>query len=103
MLEFSWERDVEPQASAISWKSDAVRLTRLYPRVASKEDPSEVAEPGSFFNLFESATDPFDVSSRLISNLFTLHLALFMSATSFSACFPLVPLFLDFVNCEGKT
>lgn len=87
MLEFSWERDVEPQASAISWKSDAVRLTRLYPRVASKEDPSDVAEPGSFFNLFESATDPFDVSSLCIRFVY--------ERCEFFRIFSRVPLFLE--------
>ena len=49
------------QATKIEWKDDAKNLTQLPPRVTHEdEDPSE---GGSFFNFFEIAEDPFDVSA----------------------------------------
>ena len=47
------------QATKINWKEDSKNLTKLYPLVL---DEDSVADPGSFFNFFESATDYNDVS-----------------------------------------
>ncbi len=49
------------QATKISWKDDAKNLTKVHPRVTHDED-EEPSEGGSFFNFFEIAEDPFDVS-----------------------------------------
>lgn len=48
----------------INWKDPAKALTKLYPREVGDED-DEPAEPGSFFNFFEIAADPYDVSNVL--------------------------------------
>ncbi|PIL29656.1 hypothetical protein GSI_08293 [Ganoderma sinense ZZ0214-1] len=69
MLEFSWERDVQPQATKIEWKDDAKNLTRLHPRVTHDED-EEPSEGGSFFNFFEIAEDPFDVGVAIANDVF---------------------------------
>jgi template-activating factor I len=63
MLAFDWESDVAPQAIKINWKEDTKNLTKLFPRVAGEEGDDLPADPGSFFNYFEHADDPFDVSS----------------------------------------
>ena len=47
------------QAIKIDWKSDSVNLTKKFKRVF---DNGEVEEMGSFFNFFEQAEDPTDVS-----------------------------------------
>ena len=39
---------------------------KLYPRVADDEDDDMPAEGGSFFNFFEIAEDPFDVSAATV-------------------------------------
>ncbi|QRV99502.1 Nucleosome assembly protein (NAP) [Ceratobasidium sp. AG-Ba] len=54
---FEWESHVTPQAIKINWKDDAHNLTKLFPRVVNPEDPEDVEEFGSFFNLFEQAKD----------------------------------------------
>ncbi|KAI0762689.1 hypothetical protein C8Q74DRAFT_171165 [Fomes fomentarius] len=69
MLEFSWERDVEPQATKIDWKDDSKNLTKLHPRVAD-EDSELPAEGGSFFNYFEVAQDPFDIGVTIANDIF---------------------------------
>ena len=50
------------QACPIEWKDDAHKLTKLYPRVADEADEEDVSDSGSFFNFFELADDPLDVS-----------------------------------------
>lgn len=58
------------QASKINWSDPEKALTKLYPRVDEPHDEEDEmsgqddipAEPGSFFNFFESADDPFGVS-----------------------------------------
>lgn len=82
MLAFTWTRDVKPsvrtctvlcdfyvsflltQAIKINWKDAASALTKLHPRVEEEDAEEEdvPAEAGSFFNFFELAPDPFDVS-----------------------------------------
>jgi template-activating factor I len=62
MLDFSWERDVEPQATKIDWKDESKNLTKLYPIVLDEDDPDSLSEPGSFFNFFETAKDYNNVS-----------------------------------------
>ena len=37
-------------------------MTKLHPRVKDDEDDDLPSEGGSFFNFFEIADDPFDVS-----------------------------------------
>jgi template-activating factor I len=61
MLDFSWERDVVPQATKIAWKDEAKSLTKLYPLVVDEEDPEDASDPGSFFNFFETDKDYNDV------------------------------------------
>lgn len=83
MLDFSWERDVQPQVSwrqdlqkrraanekvtlnhqsiKVEWKDDSRNLSQLHPRVMEEGDDLP-AEGGSFFTFFEHADDPFDVS-----------------------------------------
>ncbi|KIM85488.1 hypothetical protein PILCRDRAFT_817515 [Piloderma croceum F 1598] len=72
MLEFSWERDVVPSASKISWKDPENALTKLHPRVIDEEaEPDELpAESGSFFNFFEIASDPFDIGMLIANEVF---------------------------------
>ncbi|EMD41636.1 hypothetical protein CERSUDRAFT_110207 [Gelatoporia subvermispora B] len=69
MLDFSWERDVKPQATKIEWKDDSKNLTKSHPRV--HEDPEdEPAEGGSFFNYFEHPTDPYDIGVLIANDIF---------------------------------
>lgn len=49
------------QATKIDWKDEAKNLTKLHPRVTDEDDDLP-SEGGSFFNFFEVAQDPFDVS-----------------------------------------
>ncbi|KAH8120660.1 hypothetical protein DFH11DRAFT_82001 [Phellopilus nigrolimitatus] len=67
MLDFDWERDVAPQATKISWKSDTVNLTKLHPRVTDDDD---VSDPGSFFNFFEKESDPFDIGLVIANDIY---------------------------------
>lgn len=47
----------------IHWKDPENALTKLHPRVAEENGDDDIpAEAGSFFNYFEIADDPFDVS-----------------------------------------
>ena len=66
MLEFDWEQHVAPQAIKINWKDDSKNLTKLFGRTMGEEGDDMPAEPGSFFNFFEYADDPFDVSYLLV-------------------------------------
>ncbi len=61
MIDFDWERDIEPQSQPIAWKSDAVNITKLHPRILSEEEDDGVAEAGSIFNLFTEKKDPLEV------------------------------------------
>ncbi|KAI0757286.1 hypothetical protein C8Q80DRAFT_1245737 [Daedaleopsis nitida] len=70
MLEFSWERDVEPQATKIDWKDDSKNLTKTHPRVNDEEDGEMPVEGGSFFNFFEVAQDPFDIGVTIANDVF---------------------------------
>ncbi|EJF66430.1 hypothetical protein BD309DRAFT_914121 [Dichomitus squalens] len=70
MLEFSWERDVQPQATKIDWKDDSKNLTKLHPRVKDDVDDDLPSEGGSFFNLFEVADDPFDLGVTIANDVF---------------------------------
>jgi template-activating factor I len=68
MLEFDWEQHVAPQATKIQWKDDSKNLTKLYARVMGEEADDMPSDPGSFFNFFEHADDPFDVSCVSVSS-----------------------------------
>ncbi|KAI0080006.1 hypothetical protein K474DRAFT_1658243 [Panus rudis PR-1116 ss-1] len=70
MLEFSWERDVEPQAFKIDWKDDSKNLTKLYPRQEGEPGDDMPEEPGSFFNFFEIAQDPFEIGVLIANDIF---------------------------------
>ncbi|KAJ8454097.1 hypothetical protein ONZ51_g13226 [Trametes cubensis] len=70
MLEFSWERDVQPQATKIDWKDDSKNLTKLHPRVKDDEEDDMPSEGGSFFNFFEVAEDPFDIGVTIANDVF---------------------------------
>ncbi|OJT04763.1 Nucleosome assembly protein 1-like 4 [Trametes pubescens] len=69
MVEFSWERDVQPQATKIDWKDEAKNLTKLHPRVVDEDDDLP-SEGGSFFNFFEVAQDPFDIGVTIANDVF---------------------------------
>ena len=60
----TWLNDAgcDLQATKIDWKDDSKNLTKLHPRVKDDEDDDLPSEGGSFFNFFEIADDPFDVS-----------------------------------------
>ncbi|KAH9911431.1 uncharacterized protein BXZ73DRAFT_93386 [Epithele typhae] len=62
MLEFTWERDVEPQATKIEWKDDERNLTKLHARPA--------IGGGSFFNFFEVSSDPFELGVSIANDVF---------------------------------
>lgn len=51
----------------IHWKDPENALTKLHPRVAGEDGDDIPAEGGSFFNYFEIADDPFDVSVVICS------------------------------------
>jgi len=70
MLEFSWERDVVPQKTTVHWKDESKNLTKLYPVVQDDEDPESVADPGSFFNFFESEKDHSDLGVTIANEIF---------------------------------
>jgi template-activating factor I len=53
----------------INWKEGEKALTKLYPRVPADED-DESAEPGSFFNFFESDTDDTEVPFTVTADNF---------------------------------
>lgn len=60
-LEFNFERDVDAVPTKIEWKDATKNLTKLYPRIFDPEDDTDVQEPGSFFNIFESTKVTRDV------------------------------------------
>ncbi|PSR80728.1 hypothetical protein EW026_g347 [Hermanssonia centrifuga] len=69
MLDFSWERDVEPLSFKINWKDESKNLTKLYPRV--NDDTEDVPiESGSFFGFFEIAADFFDIGILIANDIF---------------------------------
>ncbi|KAF8584508.1 hypothetical protein K439DRAFT_1288688, partial [Ramaria rubella] len=70
MLLFNWEQNVAPQKIIINWKDDPKHLTKLYPRVSGEDSDDMPAEPGSFFNYFEYADDPFDIGMAIATDLF---------------------------------
>jgi len=71
MLDFSWERDVEPKAIKINWKENSKNLTKLYPRVKDDNDDEDMpSEAGSIFNFFEISEDPFDIGVLIANDVF---------------------------------
>ncbi|KZT06318.1 uncharacterized protein LAESUDRAFT_726148 [Laetiporus sulphureus 93-53] len=70
MLEFSWERDVEPQAQKIDWKDDSKNLTKLHPQVMDDDGDDMPSEGGSFFNFFEHEGDPYDIGVLVANDIF---------------------------------
>ncbi|KAF8521320.1 hypothetical protein JB92DRAFT_2565785, partial [Gautieria morchelliformis] len=71
MLEFDWEQHVAPQATKVQWKDDSKNiLMKLYGCVAGEEGDDMPSDPGSFFNFFEHADDPFDISMAIATDLF---------------------------------
>ncbi|KAG1716325.1 hypothetical protein ID866_809 [Astraeus odoratus] len=70
MLDFSWERDVQPSAIKINWKDPENALTKLHPRVEDEEEDSVPAEAGSFFNFFEISQDPYDLGTTIANDVF---------------------------------
>lgn len=70
MLDFSWERDVTPQAIKINWKDDARNLTKSYPLVNSDPEDDLPSEFGSFFNFFETAQDYTDLGVLIANEVF---------------------------------
>ncbi|TCD70645.1 hypothetical protein EIP91_002365 [Steccherinum ochraceum] len=70
MLDFSWERDVEAQATKIEWKDDSKNLTKLYPRAEDEDEDDMPAESGSIFNFFEVAKDTFDLGVVIANEIF---------------------------------
>ncbi|OSX67834.1 hypothetical protein POSPLADRAFT_1072573 [Postia placenta MAD-698-R-SB12] len=70
MLDFSWDRDVQPQACKVEWKDEARNLTKLHPRVLDDDGDDIPAEGGSFFNFFEMGSDPFEVGVIIANDIF---------------------------------
>jgi len=65
---FSWDVNVEPQATKITWKDDAHNLTKAHPQVFDEDDG--LAEPGSFFNFFEVAKDHMELGVAIANEIF---------------------------------
>ncbi|KAJ7275406.1 hypothetical protein B0H12DRAFT_1087120 [Mycena haematopus] len=71
MLDFSWERDVEPQAIKIDWKDPENALTKLHPSQRDEEDDEDtIMDMGSFFNFFEKNEDPLDIGITIANEVF---------------------------------
>jgi template-activating factor I len=70
MLDFSWEHNVKSSSIKINWKDGEKALTKLYPRTPSDEEDELPAEPGSFFNFFESDTDDTEVGVAIGNEVF---------------------------------
>ncbi|PFH46637.1 hypothetical protein AMATHDRAFT_69423 [Amanita thiersii Skay4041] len=70
MLDFSWERDVEPSAIKINWKDAEKALTKLYPREVGEDEDDMPAEPGSFFNFFEQEKDMTEIGPTISNEIF---------------------------------
>ncbi|KAF9481725.1 hypothetical protein BDN70DRAFT_876050 [Pholiota conissans] len=69
MLDFSWDRDVQISSMKIDWKDPEKALTKVYPREHG-QDEDEIAEPGSFFNIFEHEADPSEVGITIANEIF---------------------------------
>jgi len=73
-IDFSWERDVVPQAATINWKSESKNLVEKYPQKEEDdedEDAMDVEETaGSFFNLFELEGDAHELGVIIADDLF---------------------------------
>lgn len=54
------------QTIKIDWKEDSKNLTKLHPRALDDLEDELPAEPGSFFNFFEAADDPFSVGVTIV-------------------------------------
>jgi len=65
---FSWDVNVEPQATKVTWKDDTHNLTKAHPRVLDDDD--EISEPGSFFNFFEAAKDHMELGVAIANEIF---------------------------------
>jgi len=65
---FSWDANVEPQATKIHWKDDVHNLTKAHPQVL--DDGGELSEPGSFFNLFEVPKDHVELGVAIANEIF---------------------------------
>ncbi|KAK7064539.1 SAC domain-containing protein [Favolaschia claudopus] len=72
MLDFSWERDVEPKAFKIDWKDADNALTKLYPGETGAEDDDDdiIVDAGSFFNFFEKAGDQSELGVTIANEVF---------------------------------
>ncbi|KAK0208445.1 hypothetical protein DFS33DRAFT_445049 [Desarmillaria ectypa] len=70
MLDFSWERDIEPSMMKINWKDPARALTKLYPREPGPEPDDDPVDPGSFFNFFELKSDPYEIGLTIANEVF---------------------------------
>jgi template-activating factor I len=72
MLDFTWERDIQPSATQINWKDPEMALTKLHPRIEDTEDEdSDIpVDGGSLFNLFEIASDPFDLGMLIANEIY---------------------------------
>lgn len=53
------------QPAKIDWKDPSKNLTKLHPQIANPEDPEDIEEHGSFFNIFESSKITREVSLTL--------------------------------------
>lgn len=69
-IDFNEERDIAPQTFEITWKSDSKNLVKLHPRVGGEEEDDAPSEPGSFFNLFTIAEDPFDLGQVIANDVY---------------------------------
>ncbi|KAJ7293202.1 hypothetical protein C8J57DRAFT_1268395 [Mycena rebaudengoi] len=70
MLDFSWERDVEPQATKINWKEPEKALTKLYPGEPGEDEDDMLVDAGSFFNLFEKGPDESELGIIIVNEVF---------------------------------
>ncbi|KAJ7042643.1 hypothetical protein C8F04DRAFT_1076616 [Mycena alexandri] len=70
MLDFSWERDVEAQATKIDWKDAEKALTKLYPEADGEDDDDISVDSGSFFNFFETAEDKGELGITIANEIF---------------------------------
>ncbi|KAJ6604279.1 hypothetical protein DFH09DRAFT_898847 [Mycena vulgaris] len=70
MLDFSWERDVEAQATKIDWKDPEQALTKLYPDTAGEDEDDMAVDTGSFFNFFEKASDGAELGITIANEVF---------------------------------
>lgn len=64
-VQFAYE-----QPTKIEWKDATKNLTKLHPRIFDPEDDTDVQEPGSFFNIFESTKVTRDVYETEIIDIY---------------------------------